>query len=299
MSTNFPTGLDTLVNPTATDGVATVSHSSQHANANDAIEALEAKVGQDGSIVTTSHDYKLSGVTGSDKAVSKTGNETLTNKTLTTPVIISMYQDAGKTKLMVLPDTASDTLVALNASQTLTAKTLTNPVLNGTMTGTGIKDEDNMASDSNTAVPTQQSVKAYVDSKVGEGMMQVLTVNISSADILALHTTPKELIPAPGAGKILVLDQIVFYFDAGSTPYANGDNTGAYFNSDTTLLSGNAIANTAINSATDTVTFRTALGATITAGIDKAIEFKTAGGTAFINGNGTAKAFIRYRTITL
>ncbi len=48
---------------------------------------MEAKVGQNASAVTTSHDYKLSGVTGVDKAVSKTGSEVLTNKTLTAPVM--------------------------------------------------------------------------------------------------------------------------------------------------------------------------------------------------------------------
>jgi len=42
--TVFPTSLDTLTNPTATDDTSTVSHSAQHTNANDAIEALEAKV---------------------------------------------------------------------------------------------------------------------------------------------------------------------------------------------------------------------------------------------------------------
>lgn len=44
-ATNFPTSLDSLTNPGATDSVATVSHSGQHSNANDAIEALEAKLG--------------------------------------------------------------------------------------------------------------------------------------------------------------------------------------------------------------------------------------------------------------
>src|SRR3990167_8494673 len=44
-ATNFPTSLDALTNPASTDSVATVSHSGQHANANDAIEALEAKLG--------------------------------------------------------------------------------------------------------------------------------------------------------------------------------------------------------------------------------------------------------------
>ncbi len=46
------------------------------------VNAIKTKVGVDGSAVTTSHDYKLSGVTGSDKAVSKTGSEVLTNKTI-------------------------------------------------------------------------------------------------------------------------------------------------------------------------------------------------------------------------
>lgn len=87
MATNFPSSLDSLSNPTASDSEVSVSHSGQHANANDAIEALEAKVGADSSIVTTSHDYKLSEVTSSDKAVGKTATQTLANKTLTSPVI--------------------------------------------------------------------------------------------------------------------------------------------------------------------------------------------------------------------
>jgi len=67
--TNYPTNLDTLTNPTAGDSVSVVSHASQHTDANDAIEALQAKVGKNTSEVTTSHDYKLSNVTGSAKAV--------------------------------------------------------------------------------------------------------------------------------------------------------------------------------------------------------------------------------------
>lgn len=84
-ATSFPSSLDTLTNPASTDKTNSPSHSTQHTNANDALEALEAKIGVNGSAVTTSHDYKLSGVTGSDKSVSLTGSETLTNKTLTSP----------------------------------------------------------------------------------------------------------------------------------------------------------------------------------------------------------------------
>lgn len=55
--------------------------------------------------------------------------QTMTNKTLTTPVVASLYQDAGKTKLMTVPNTASDTLAAIAATQTFTNKTLTTPVI--------------------------------------------------------------------------------------------------------------------------------------------------------------------------
>src|SRR3990167_3196718 len=59
MATSYPTSLDSLTNPTATDPVTNPSHATQHANANDALEALEAKVGVDSSAVTTSIDYLL------------------------------------------------------------------------------------------------------------------------------------------------------------------------------------------------------------------------------------------------
>jgi len=59
MASNFPTSLDNFTNPTSTDTLDSPPHDVQHSDANDAIEALQAKVGIDGSAVTTSHDYKL------------------------------------------------------------------------------------------------------------------------------------------------------------------------------------------------------------------------------------------------
>jgi hypothetical protein len=116
MATNYPASLDTLTNPNPTDTVDVVSHSDQHANANDSIEALEAKVGIDGSAVTTTHDYKLSGVTGADKSASLTGSETLTNKTLTAPVLSSPDINT--------PDIDGGTIDDVD---------ITNPTLNGTV----------------------------------------------------------------------------------------------------------------------------------------------------------------------
>jgi len=57
MATNFPNSLDSLNNPASSDEL--IGHSQQHANENDAIEALQTKVGIDGSADTDSIDYRL------------------------------------------------------------------------------------------------------------------------------------------------------------------------------------------------------------------------------------------------
>jgi hypothetical protein len=59
LTTSFPTSLDSFTDPTAGNALNSPSHAGQHTDKNDAVEALEAKVGIDGSAVTTSIDYKL------------------------------------------------------------------------------------------------------------------------------------------------------------------------------------------------------------------------------------------------
>jgi len=60
VATNFPNSLDNIQNPNSTNPLSNPSHSEQHIFANTAIEALEAKVGIDGSNDTNSLDYKIS-----------------------------------------------------------------------------------------------------------------------------------------------------------------------------------------------------------------------------------------------
>ena len=61
MATNFPTSLDNLdpTRGTANDKLSQPSHVTHHTNEDDAIEALQAKVGVNNSAVTSSLDYKL------------------------------------------------------------------------------------------------------------------------------------------------------------------------------------------------------------------------------------------------
>jgi hypothetical protein len=57
--TNFPTSLDSFTNPNPTDlmNASGVQHDVQHANLNDAVAALQAKLGVNGSNVSTTIDY--------------------------------------------------------------------------------------------------------------------------------------------------------------------------------------------------------------------------------------------------
>ncbi len=125
-----------------------------------------------------------------------TGSQTLTNKTLTAPLATSILltdsnlifegstADAHETTLTVVDPTAdrtislpnaTDTLVGLATTDTLTNKTLTSAVLNSTISGTSIKDEDDMASNSATHIATQQSIKAYVDTKITAEDLDITT----------------------------------------------------------------------------------------------------------------------------
>lgn len=85
---NFPTSLDTY---TANVDNVDVIYAADVNGLQEAVVALEGKVGIDGSAVTTTHDYKLSAVTGSNKAVPNNGatiaTPTITGATITTSTI--------------------------------------------------------------------------------------------------------------------------------------------------------------------------------------------------------------------
>ena len=126
-----------------------------------------------------------------------TGTQTLTNKTLTAPVISTI----SNTGTVTLP-TSTDTLVGRATTDTLTNKTLTSPTittatLNGAVTGTSIKDEDDMSSDSASHLATQQSIKAYVDSQV---TAQDLDFQADSGGALSIDLDSESLTFTGGTG---------------------------------------------------------------------------------------------------
>lgn len=119
MATSFPTSLDTLTNPTSSDSLSSPSHSSQHANVNDAVEALQAKVGVDSSAVTSSLDYKVAQLEAIShgkilQVVStlKTDTYTTTSSTFTTVT--------GLTATITPSSTSSKILIMAQVNMSLT-----------------------------------------------------------------------------------------------------------------------------------------------------------------------------------
>jgi hypothetical protein len=111
MATNFPTSLDSLTNPQGTDSVAAVSHAAQHANANDAIEALEAKVGADNSAVTTSLDYRvrtLENASVDTEAIQDIVGAMVSNNTETN-IVVEYNDTSGKLNFSTGPDVVTTT----------------------------------------------------------------------------------------------------------------------------------------------------------------------------------------------
>ena len=120
-------------------------------------------------------------------------------------------------------DTA--TTVDISTSQALSNKTLTSPVINTGVSGSAILDEDNFASDSDTKLATQQSIKAYVATQVATAneLSELTDVNITSAAdgaLLFYDTGTSKWIDNVVSGDITIADTGVATIAAGAVDNA-------------------------------------------------------------------------------
>jgi hypothetical protein len=130
----------------------------------------------------------------------------------------------------------------------------------------------------------------------GVGAAQSVAVSLSSAQILALNATPVTLIPAPGAGRVILVNDITMQMTRTGTAYSNGgalefrytDGSGAKVSAD--------IAAALVTTGGAGVAYASVLGieASITPVVNSPVVVDNAS-AAFITGTGTAKLSIAYR----
>jgi len=159
----------------------------------------------------------------------------------------------------------------------------------GTITISAFVDEDNMASDSATMVPTQQSVKAYVDSKVAAVDDTVLRASFtadSANSSFTIGTMPST------AGRSYLGSKLTLKVTTGFS----GDDVDAIEVSDGT----NTLMAVAQNDPTVTGTYIVDLGAeSIAAGATVTASFKqTDGSTASVPTAGAVTATVEYQFYT-
>jgi len=240
---------------------------------------------------TINFTFDSGSISGSDSTV-----DVYVGSPYTNPSVPVVDEDAMGSDSAVLPPSqqsvkafvTSGTVTMTN--KTLTSPTLTSPVLNTSLSGTAFKDEDDMSSDSATAVASQQSIKAYVDTQVGLSDLDYAGNSGTGAVDLDSQTftlAGGEGIDTTASGQTLTI--------AGED--ATTSNKGiASFNSDNFSVSSGAVtikdggvANAELVNSSITVTdgsnsTATSLGGTITFSAGEGLDVAESSGTITYSG---------------
>lgn len=88
-------------------------------------------------------------------------------------------------------------------------------------------------------------VLSHIDEKIGDvlgisGSILTKKVTIPSSDILALHSTPIVLLPAPGAGKFINVLTVCATISNGTTPYVASAGLAIYIDTASNNLMGSS-----------------------------------------------------------
>lgn len=237
MSTNFPGALDSLTNPVPSDGLT--GHASQHANANDAIEALQAKVGINSSGDTNSLDYKINHLTKAQVGLGNVDNTSDINKP------VSTAQAAADSAVQTAA--ASDATTKANAAQA--AAIAASIPLSQKGTANGVAPLDGTGKVSSTYLPS------YVDDVVESATYAALPATGETGKIYVViadetHSGATTQYRWTGSAYAIITSS------PGSTDAVPEGSTNLYFTYQRvrdTVLTGLSTATNALISATDSV----------------------------------------------
>lgn len=132
-------------------------------------------------------------------------------------------------------------------------------------------------------------------------VQQVATVTLTAAQLQSMKASPVSILPAPGAGKVLVIDAITFQYKYGGTVFTGGGAISfVYHGTAVTPHTGN-VAATVLTTAANDVQY---LGPNVSGAVDLQSEINlgldiTNATAAFAAGNGTAIVTVWYSVLTL
>jgi hypothetical protein len=121
----------------------------------------------------------------------------------------------GASNSLLIKDQAGGAVITTGTSgATIASATLTSPILNTGISGTAILDEDAMGSDSDTKLATQQSIKAYADTKAPIADANAThTGDVAGATALTIQAGAVDIAMLSATGT------------AGATTFLRGDNS--------------------------------------------------------------------------
>lgn len=153
------------------------------------------------------------------------------------------------------------------------------------------------------AVTTAKILDANVTSaKLALTTVQYASVAITAAEFNGAYASPKVLVAAPGANKLLVLDKVQLLMTYGTAAFAGGGVTAIQY--DVTANGAGVIASTTLSAATFQATASTGwnfnagvVAETFTTCVNKSLALSNITG-AFTTGNSNMVAHIWYKVIS-
>jgi predicted RecA/RadA family phage recombinase len=129
-------------------------------------------------------------------------------------------------------------------------------------------------------------------------LLQKAVVTLMAAQIQAMFGAPVNILPAPAAGQILAIDQIIVQMKPGSTQFTGGGAVTFQYHGTAVNPHGGNLPAATVNSATATENVLAPPSATYPPPTATGLDI-TNGTAAFANGNGTMVVTVFYSIITL
>jgi hypothetical protein len=128
---------------------------------------------------------------------------------------------------------------------------------------------------------------------------QTVKISCTSAEILALNTTPKQILATPGAGKLYSISDILVVYTVGTVPYVGNVNLRVIYTGSTRPVAENALILTSTVNRTGNMAKSAITATAVTQYMtNTALVLTTETGNP-ITGDGTIDVYVTYKIVTL